>query len=159
MANYKIFHKWFLGETVKFVIRNMDLPRQAFFAGYNEMGGANWSLDALGAYYMDADEAFQIKADLEAADDEPEVDPATKTYLVKTSIEDEPIVKLMTGKEVAKLYEDDQLSGIYGEIKVYDIDDDPRQISLLKLVEPILENQRWIEQEYRDYCENERYGD
>lgn len=157
MAKYEIMIKKAL-DTDKYVIRNMSLPRLPYFAGYNWMGGCDWDTDVLGAYYMDIEEAQQIKSDLEAADEDPEINPADKQYLVKTDIDGEPINKVMSGREVANLYEDDQLSGIYGDIRVWDISgDEPKRVSLIDLVDPILENKRWMEQEYRDYCENERY--
>lgn len=80
-----------------------------------------------------------------------------KVYLVKTSIEGTPVAYLKTEEEIADLYYEDQLCGIYGEIAVYDIEGEPKRVSLLDMVAPILENRRWMEQEYRDYCENERY--
>ena len=81
-----------------------------------------------------------------------------KQYLVKTDFDGEPINETMTASEVADLFEQDQLCGIYGDINVWDISgEEPRRISMLALVEPILKNRRWMEQEYRDYCENERY--
>ena len=57
------------------------------------------------------------------------------------------------------IYGEDQLCGIYSDMEVWDVTGDPKRISLLDLVEPILENKRWMEREYRDYCENEAYGD
>ena len=126
-----------------------------YFEGYDFMGNTLWSKDE--GLVMDLEEAEAIVEDLEAAEADLGEDLSKKTFLVKTSIEDEPITSLMTGKEITKLYEDDQLAGVYGEIKVYDIEDEPKRINLLDLVAPILQNQRWMEQEYRDYCENERY--
>lgn len=128
-----------------------------YFEGYDFMGNTLWSKDE--GLMMDLEEAEAIVEDLEAAEADPGEDLSKKTFLVKTSIEDEPITSLMTGKEIAKLYEDDQLCGIYGDIKVWDISgDEPKRINLWDLVAPILQNKRWMEQEYRDYCENERYG-
>lgn len=158
MKKYEIIARTIPTGETKYVIRNNDLPRKPYFVEYNFMGGVDWDTDVLAAYYMDLDEAEQIKADLEDADTPVGMNPADKQYLVMTSIEDEPVNKIMKGWEVANLYEDDQLTGIYGDIKVWDISgDEPKRINLIDLVDPILENKRWMEQEYRDYCENERY--
>lgn len=126
------------------------------FNGYDFMGSATWEDYGGDAYWMDPEEAEQIIKDLEAADAPATPNPADKQYLVKTDIDGEPINKVMTGREVADLYEQDQLCGVYGDIKVWDIsEDEPKRINLIDLVDPILENQRWMEREYRDYCENE----
>lgn len=159
MKKYEIITKTiYTGET-KHVIQNNKSAsgKPAFFAGYNFMGGVDWDTDILGAYYMDREEADQIKSDLEAAD-EPAENPADKQYLFKSSIEDEKFISIKTGREIAEIYEMDQIAGIYGDMEVWDVSGEPKRISLLDLVEPILDNKRWMEQEYRDYCENERYG-
>lgn len=162
MKKYEIrqserFSKIFPGET-RYIIINNELPNNPVFSGYDLMGSPEWNECELCAYFMDREEAETILDDLEAAEDEVETNPADKQYLVKTDIDGEPINRVMTGREVATLYEDDQLSGIYGDIKVWDISrDEPKRVSVIDLVDPILENKRWMEQEYRDYCENERY--
>ena len=145
------------GET-KHVIVFKDLGSSYYFAGYNAMGEAEWETDILGACYMELEEAQQTKSDLKAAD-EPEINPADKRYLFKARIEDEQIVSIETGRRIAEIYDEDQLCGIYGDMEVWDVSGDPKRISLLDLVEPILENKRWMEQEYRDYCEEQRYAD
>ena len=130
----------------------------AFFAGYDFMGGVNWVKIPDASCCMGREEAEQIVLDLEAAD-EPEENPAKKQYLFKVWIEDELFISIKTGKQIADDYETDQIAGIYSKMEVWDVSGDPNRISLLDLVEPILENKRWMEQEYRDYCEAERYGE
>ena len=87
-------------------------------------------------------------------------DPVKKEYLLKTVCEGIKQISIKTGKQIADIYEMDQIAGIYSHMEVWDVSgEQPVRISLIDLVEPILENKRWMEQEYRDYCENERYGD
>lgn len=152
MAKYEI--KEFVGS---YIILNTETKQ--WFEGYDFMGGQEWSDLSISAYEMDEQEALQIKADLEAADADDQPKKITlKQYLVKTSIDDEPINRIMTANEIVDLYEQDQLSGVYGEIKVWDITkDEPVRMDLLQMVEPVIAQRRWEEQEYRDYCENERY--
>jgi hypothetical protein len=151
MSKYSIIHNG--GKTMI-----QDNETGMFFAGYDPMGGVEWreeiTPDCILTQYEDAD---QIVLDLEAAD-EPEEDPAKKQYLFKVWIEDELCISIKTGKQIAEFYETDQIAGIYSNMEVWDVTGDPKRISLLDLVEPILENKRWMEQEYRDYCESERYG-
>lgn len=148
------------------IIRNggktmiQDNETGMYFAGYDFMGGVEWreeiTPDCILAQYEDAD---QIVKDLEAADEPAEEeDPTTKQYLFKVWVEDELCISIKTGKQIADYYETDQIAGIYSKMEVWDVSGDPKRISLLDLVEPILENERWMEQEYRDYCEAERYG-
>lgn len=130
----------------------------AFFAGYDFMGSVNWEKIPTEDCIMDQEEAEAILADLEDSDAEPEENPADKQYLLKTVCEDIKQASIKTGKQIADIYETDQIAGIYASMEVWDLDS-MKRISLLDLVEPILENKRWMEQEYRDYCENEAYGD
>ena len=158
MASYRMTKVQDNGCTF-YAILNEDSNQ--YFAGYSFMGSADWENHLEDAYWMGDDEAYQIMADLRSADEpaHSEVVPSCKEYLLKTSIEGEPINRVMTGKEIADLYDEDQLCGIYGEMKVYDITNEPVRISLLDLVEPILSHWEWMDREYRDYCEAERYGE
>lgn len=83
----------------------------------------------------------------------PKENHADKQYLVKITIDGEVSNSIETGRRIAEIYEEDQYAGMYQSIDVWDIDGDPKPISLLDLVRPILENKRWMEQEYRDYCD------
>lgn len=130
----------------------------AFFAGYDFMGGVNWVKIPDVSCCMVREEAEQIVSDLESADATAEPEQP-KQYLLKNDIEGEPIAKVMTATEIATMYRDDQLCGIYGEMKAYDITNEPVRISLLDLVEPIISHWEWMDREYRDYCEAERYGE
>lgn len=81
-----------------------------------------------------------------------------RKYLVRYTYDDgEKFAIIQTPAEIAQYYETDQIASIYRKIEVYDIESEPRKIDYLDLVCPILEQKRWMEQEYRDYCENERY--
>ena len=154
MAKYQIVEN-----EGRYAIYNED--EAAFFSDFDFMGSAEWVKIPTEDCLMSKEDADEISRILEAADEpaEPEVNPADKQYLMKTSFNDEPFAKVMTGREIANFYEQDQLCGMYGDITVYDIEGEPKRISLLDLVEPILEQKRWMEQEYLDYCESERYGD
>lgn len=56
------------GAVTMFVIQDNRTGR--YFASYDSMGSVDWVKDVLAAYYMDRDEAEQIKHDLEAADED-----------------------------------------------------------------------------------------
>ena len=155
MAKYEVRGYRMEGSTKLFYI--MDTDKVAFFSGYSFMGDAEWTDSNVTAKWMELEEAEAIRKDLEASDDEPEQDPATKQYLFKVWVEDELCISIETGKKIAEYYETDQYAGIYSKMEVWDVSGEPKRISLLDLVEPILENKRWMEQEYRDYCENEWY--
>lgn len=124
----------------------------AFFAGYDFMGSVDWVKIPNIKCLMTKEEAEDIVSDLEAADYEEEF-PADKRYLFKARIEDEQILSIETGKRIAEIYDEDQLCGIYSDMEVWDVSGEPERISLLDLVGPILEQKRWMEQEYRDYCD------
>lgn len=81
-----------------------------------------------------------------------------REYLLKTVCDGIRQSSIKTGKQIADIYDYDQEIGIYSSMEVYDLDT-LKQIDLGELVTPILANKRWMEQEYRDYCENVReYG-
>lgn len=81
-----------------------------------------------------------------------------REYLLKTVSDGIRQSSIKTGKQIADIYDFDQEVGIYTSMEVYDLDT-LTKIDLDELVTPILENKRWMEQEYRDYCENIReYG-
>ena len=156
MKKYEIEDTTIYTGEAKFVIVSND----RYFAGYSFMGDDEWESDILSAYYCaDLEEAEMIIHDLEAADEPDEPDPADKQYLFKVKIEDEWIASVKTGKQIAEYYDEDQFCGICSEMQAWDISGDPKRISLLDLVEPILNQKRWMEQEYRDYCDNvNEYG-
>lgn len=161
MSKYEISKIRSMDNEVRFVIYNKE--EQAFFAGYDFMGSVDWEYSKVPSEACELtaeDDPEQIVADLESADEpaEPEEDPAKKEYLLKTVCEDIKQASVKTGKQIADIYEMDQIAGIYSHMEVWDLDT-MKRISLLDLVEPILENKRWMEQEYRDYCENEAFGD
>lgn len=124
----------------------------AFFAGYDFMGSVNWEKLPTEEFCMTKEEAEQIVLDLEAADEPEPEDTAKKEYLLKTVCEDIKQSSIKTGKQIAEIYDMDQLCGIYSSMEVWDLDT-MKRISLLDLVEPILNQKRWMDQEYRDYCD------
>ena len=131
-----------------------------YFTGYDFMGSANWTDSILhkSIREMDMEEAKQIAEDLQAADDGESVkETADKRYLLRARIDDEKIASIETGKKIAEIYDQDQECGIYGDMEVWDLDT-MKKISLLDLVEPLIRQKCWMEQEYRDYCEAEQYG-
>lgn len=82
-----------------------------------------------------------------------ETERPNREYLLKTWMDGILQVSIKTGKQIADIYEMDQIAGIYANMEVWDIRSDPVKIDLLALVEPILDQKRWMEQEYRDYCD------
>ena len=81
-----------------------------------------------------------------------------REYLLRTVCDGIRQSSIKTGKQIADIYDTDQIAGIYDSMTVIDLDT-LKEISLLDLVEPILDNKRWMEQEYRDYCDNvNEYG-
>ena len=79
-----------------------------------------------------------------------------REYLLRSVCDGIKQSSIKTAREIADIYEMDQLADIYSSLEVFDLDT-LQKVSLLDLVEPILANKRWIEQEYRDYCDSERY--
>lgn len=131
-----------------------------YFAGYDFMGSVDWSDNLAEAEHFDTiGEARDIVNNLESADAPADpVSPSEKEYLLKTVCDGIRQSSIKTGKQIADIYDFDQDAGVYSSMEVYDLDT-LTKINLLNLVDPILENKRWMEQEYRDYCENVReYG-
>lgn len=144
----------------KYIINNIEgiftiysSEEAAFFAGYDFMGSVNWKKTPTKECMLTAeDDPWQIVKDLEAADD-PEY-PADAQYLLRSVMDDEVFHNVLTGREIADRYETDQIAGIYNSMTVWKLDgDEPQKIRILDLVNPILENKRWMEQEYRDNCD------
>ena len=76
-----------------------------------------------------------------------------REYLLKTVCDGIKQSSIKTARQIADIYETDQIAGgIYDSMTVIDLDT-LQEISLTDLVEPILANKRWMEQEYRDYCD------
>ena len=129
----------------------------AFFAGYDFMGSVDWVKIPTIECCMDLDEAEAIVADLEAADDpeEPEEDPAKKQYMVQIKLDGEISCKMMTGRELADRYDYEQEIGIGEEYEAFDVSrfGEPVRVNVYELVSEILDQKRWMDQEYRDYCE------
>lgn len=149
--------KYHVAEAVGrfFILMDTDSNKFAnhlYFNGYDDMGSVNWkdrfSFDCA---LETREEAEQIIRDLEAGDEQ---DSSKREYLLKTVCEGIKQASVKTGKQIADIYEMDQIAGIFSSIEVWDLDS-MKRISLLDLVNPILEHKARIEQEYRDYCENE----
>jgi len=78
-----------------------------------------------------------------------------KTYFVQTKCDGEVSSSVKTLHELASLYELDQEACYLDDIVAYDISDydHPVKVNVYETVTPYLEQRRWMEQEYRDYCE------
>ena len=91
-----------------------------------------------------------------AAERKEERERPDREYLLRSVCDGIKQSSIKTAREIADIYEMDQLADIYSSLEVFDLDT-LQKVSLLDLVEPILKNKRWMEQEYRDYCDSERY--
>jgi hypothetical protein len=128
----------------------------AFFAGYDFMGSVDWVKIPNIKCLMTKEEAEMIVSDLEAADEEfDQDDPSKRDYLVQIRFEGEVFSKIMTGYELADRYETEAEAGIGEEYAAFDIRDfgNPVRVSVYDIVMPIIDHKRWMEQEYRDYCD------
>ena len=78
-----------------------------------------------------------------------------KKYLVQIRFDGEISSSVMSERELADLWEQDDISGIGYEFAAFDVDTfgEPIKINVYKTVQKILREKREIEQEYRDYCE------
>lgn len=88
-----------------------------------------------------------------AAERREERERPNREYLLKIKLDGEVSFRIATGREIAQIYEEDQMAGIYDELTVYDLRSEPAKISLHEIVDPILADKKWQEQEYRDYCD------
>ena len=87
-----------------------------------------------------------------AAERKEERERPDREYLLKTVCDGIRQSSIKTGRQIADIYETDQIACIYASMTVIDLDT-LKEISLLDLVEPILADKHWHEQEYRDYCD------
>ena len=138
----------------------------AFFAGYDFMGSINWVKVPDVSCGMGLEEAQQIISDLEAQDDDGPILPIDpeeidtrpleeilpKQYILRAWIDGELNVSVVTAEELAHQYDMDQECGIYSKMEAWDAET-MQQINYLDVVLPILDQERWIEEEYRNYCE------
>ena len=78
-----------------------------------------------------------------------------KTYLVQIKFDGEVTVKMMTERELADHWEMNDLAGIGCEYAAFDVDDFGKAvpINVYDTVKEVLDQKRWEQQEYRDYCE------
>ena len=85
-----------------------------------------------------------------------------KKYLVQIKFDGEIISAMMTDRELADHWETNEIAGIGLEYAAFDVDTfgQVTQINVYETVQEVLGQKRWMEQEYRDYCDavNE-YGD
>lgn len=93
------------------------------------------------------------QAKARAAQAREERERPNREYLLKVTIDGETSASIETGRKIAELYETDRECGYMDNMEVWDIRSDPVKIDLEELVGPILENKRWMEQEYRNYCD------
>ena len=84
-----------------------------------------------------------------------------KSYLVQIKLDGEITSKMMTERELADHWEMDDLAGIGCDYEAFNVDTFGKAVrvkNVYDIVKPVLDQKRWMEQEYRDYCEAERYG-
>ena len=77
------------------------------------------------------------------------------TYLVQTKCDGDVFSSVKTLPELASLYELEQEACFLDDLVVFDVSDfgHPVKVDVSDVVAPYLEQRRWMEQEYRDYCE------
>ena len=78
-----------------------------------------------------------------------------KKYFVQIKFDGEISSSMMTERELAEHWETDELAGIGCEYAAWDVDTFGKlvPINVYKTVQEVLAEKRWMEQEYRDYCE------
>ena len=153
MKKYEIKTVHNVGNEDTFVIYSTE--EAAFFAGYDFMGSVNWEkIPSHECELTKEDDPEQIVRDLEAAD-EPTDDPEKKLFFVQIRFDGETWSRMMTGRELADRYETDAEAGIGEEYAAFDVSSfgNPVRINVYELVHPIIERKRWMDQEYRDYCD------
>lgn len=82
-------------------------------------------------------------------------------YAVYTKFEDEENFCLMSRKELAELWETDQIAGIYTDIRAFSYDSEAgfTPVDVSKLANEYLEERKAIQDEYEEYCETvNEYG-
>lgn len=105
---FKVLHRHVptdkVTDEIRFIIQ--DTETKLYFAGYDFMGSVDWEKDLLDAYHMKADEAFQIKADLESADaDDEQQEPACDRSAEGTGIMPETILQHLQARYTDALEE------------------------------------------------------
>lgn len=84
-----------------------------------------------------------------------------KTYLVQIELDGEVSSKMMTERELADHWETDDIAGIGYKYSAFNVDTfgQATAVNVYNIVQEVLAQKRWMEQEYMDYCENVReYG-
>ena len=78
-----------------------------------------------------------------------------KSYLVQITLDGESTSRMMTERELADRWEEDDLAGIGCEFAAFDVDTfgQVTPINVYDTVQEILKDKREMEQEYRDYCD------
>lgn len=76
-------------------------------------------------------------------------------YVVYTKCEDEEDFSMKTLKELAELWETDQIAGIFSEIKAFSYDSKAgfTPVDVYKLATDYLAERKAIQDEYEEYCE------
>ena len=78
-----------------------------------------------------------------------------KMYLVQTKVDGDVTSSVKSLHELANLYDLDREACFLDDIVAYDLSDfdHPVKVNVGDTVAPYLDQRRWMEQEYRDYCE------
>ena len=78
-----------------------------------------------------------------------------KKYFVQIRFDGETSCRLMTERELADHWETNDIAGVGCEYAAWDVDFFGKliPINVEAVVEVVLRQKRWMEQEYRDYCE------
>ena len=83
-----------------------------------------------------------------------------KKYLVQTMVDGELFSSIKTEKELAHHWETAYIADFDEESVAYDISmyDHPVKVSIEEIARPIIEQERWMQEEYYQYCQEERYN-
>lgn len=78
-----------------------------------------------------------------------------KTYFVQIRFDGETISKMMTERELAHHWEENDIAGIGCEYAAFDVSEfgKAKPINVYDTVQEVLGQIRWEQQEFRDYCE------
>ena len=78
-----------------------------------------------------------------------------KTYFVQIKLDGETIGKTMNERELARHWEDNDIAGIGYEYAAFDVDTFGQitPVNVYDVVQDVLGQMRWEQQEYEDYCD------
>lgn len=78
-----------------------------------------------------------------------------KTYLVQITLDGETSSKMMTERELARHWENNDIAGIGYEYAAFDVSEfgKAEPVNVYDIAQEVLGQIRWEQEEYRDYCE------